>query len=57
MLGGVVPMRLLVADVTDTRIACAGGWEFDRATGAEIDDDLGWGPPPMATGSYLQPAK
>jgi hypothetical protein len=53
MLAGVVPMRLTVTEVTEDRIICGGGWEFDRATGAEIDDDLGWGPAYGATGSYL----
>lgn len=30
-------------------------WEFDPETGAEIDDDLGWGPPPKRTGSFIVP--
>lgn len=47
-----IEMKLRVTDVTEDRIIC-GAWEFDRATGAEIDDDLGWGPPPKMTGSYL----
>jgi hypothetical protein len=52
MLAGVVEMKLLVTDVTDTIIIC-GAWTFDRETGAEIDHDLGWGAPPMMTGSFL----
>jgi hypothetical protein len=43
---------LTVTEITSDRIICA-DWEFDRATGAEIDDVLDWGPPPKATGSYI----
>jgi hypothetical protein len=49
---GPIPMPLQVSRVTETRIHC-GPWEFDRATGAEIDEDLGWGP--ALTGSYIRP--
>jgi hypothetical protein len=55
LFGGTSPaasMELRVTKITEDRIIC-GGWEFDRATGAEIDDDLGWGPPPRETGSFL----
>lgn len=45
-------MELIVTHVTETEIHC-GDWVFDRRTGAEIDDDLDWGPPPKATGSFL----
>ena len=48
-----VPMPLKVTAVTDERIIC-GPWEFDRATGAEIDEDLGWGPD--GTGSFIVPS-
>lgn len=51
-LGGTIPMRLKITAITDDRIVC-GPWEFDRVTGAEIDDELDWGPPPKMTGSYL----
>lgn len=51
MLAGAVAMQLKVQAVTDTIIDC--GWTFDRKTGAEIDEDLDWGPPPKMTGSYL----
>jgi hypothetical protein len=52
-LGGMAePMRLRVTAVTEHRIIC-GPWEFDRATGAEIDDLLGWGPA-AATGSIIR---
>lgn len=29
------------------------GWKFDRATGVEEDEDLGWGVEHKHTGSYL----
>lgn len=45
------PMRLWVTAVTETRIIC-GPWEFNRETGAEIDEFLGWGP--ALTGSYIR---
>ena len=56
MLAGTLPMKLRVSNVTDQVITCS-DWEFDRATGAEIDDLLGWGPTPPMTGSYLDPSK
>jgi len=52
-------MELKVTDLTDTLIICGGdrnehsGWWFDRETGAEIDEELGWGPPPKSTGSFI----
>jgi hypothetical protein len=33
---------------------CVGGWEFDRETGAEVDEELGWGPGGV-TGLYIEP--
>ncbi len=36
-----IPMYLLVTEVTNDRIVC-GDWEFDRLTGHEIDEFLGW---------------
>jgi hypothetical protein len=56
MLGGTIPMKLSVSAITDRIITCS-AWQFDKATGAEIDEDLGWGPPPLMTGSYLDPSK
>jgi hypothetical protein len=54
-LGGLPqPMRLPVKQVRADRIVCLGGWEFDRKTGAEIDEDLGWGPDGV-TGSFIEP--
>ena len=55
-LAGIVPMKLRVTEVTDSVIVC-GAWSFDRATGAEIDEFLGWGPPPLSTGSVLNMAE
>jgi len=52
MLAGTIPMELTVTELTDDIITC-GAWTFCRHTGAEIDEDLGWGPPPLRTGSYL----
>jgi len=51
-LAGELRMSLTVTEVTHDRIIC-GDWEFDRMTGAEIDEVLGWGPPPKSTGSYI----
>lgn len=53
ILGGS-PMELTVTSVEGGVITC-GPWTFDQKTGAEIDDEIGWGPPPRATGSYLRP--
>lgn len=59
MIGGRIPMELLVTDVTDDLILCStpsgsvGGWTFDRATGVEVDELLKWGPKYGVTGSTL----
>jgi len=45
-----IPMPIQVTAVTEDRIIC-GGWQFDKRTGAEIDEFLGWGP--TLTGSYI----
>ena len=55
MLGGEIPMLLKVHLVTNDFILC-GPYKFDRKTGAEIDEDREWGPPPLMTGSFLAPA-
>ena len=52
-LAGELRLNLEVTEVTHDRIIC-GDWEFDRRTGAEIDDLLDWGPPPKRTGSYIR---
>lgn len=45
-------MWLTVTEVDETTIHC-NLWQFDRATGAEIDHDLQWGPQYGRTGSYI----
>ena len=49
--GGPI-MTLKVTKVDDTLIHC-GDWTFDRDTGAEIDEYLGW--TKYQTGTYLAP--
>ena len=44
-------MELKVTQITKDRIIC-GPWEFDRETGCEIDEYLGWNN--EITGSYLE---
>jgi hypothetical protein len=51
MLAGTIPIDLKVTELTDDLITTGGGWTFCRKTGAEIDEDLGWGP--QGTGSIL----
>ena len=53
MLAGVVEHPLRVTEVTEDEIICD-AWKFCIRTGAEIDEDLGWGPPPRMTGSFLR---
>lgn len=53
MLAGAIPMKLVVSEVTEDIITC-GDYTFDRKTGAEIDDELGWGPKYGYTGSYVK---
>lgn len=38
MLGFCIPCYLIVQEVTEDRIKC--GWEFDRNTGLEVDEDI-----------------
>jgi len=52
LIGGEVPMHLLVDAVSEDQIHC-GPWAFCRKTGAEIDEELGWGPAYGHTGSFL----
>jgi hypothetical protein len=56
MLAGTIPMALRVTEITVLSIIC-GDYTFDKVTGAEIDDYLNWGPPPLMTGSFLKPPK
>ncbi len=55
MLAGVSKMVLTVEsiDYEKNLIRTAGGWDFCRSCGAEIDADLGWGH--TGTGSFLVP--
>lgn len=48
-----VKMELKVTEVTDSRIIC-GPWEFDKLSGQEIDDELGWGPGTGRSGSFIK---
>lgn len=66
-LGGVVPMDLYVVKVDEKLIYAAVTeaidpekqpgevWTFDRATGLEEDEELGWGIAQGHTGSALDP--
>jgi molybdenum cofactor biosynthesis enzyme MoaA len=55
--GGDGPkMKLVITAITADAIIC-GAWLFDKKTGAEIDEDLGWGPPPLHTGSFIEVPK
>jgi hypothetical protein len=53
MVAGTIPSKLLVTKIEDGLIYC-GPWKFCAETGAEVDEELDWGPPPLATGSFLQ---
>lgn len=53
MLCGTMPDTLKVTKITEELIHC-GPWTFCPKTGAEIDEDLDWGPPPLSTGSFLK---
>jgi hypothetical protein len=56
---------MVIVKVTDNLVECnvtgedpslaeaLGAWTFDRMTGAEVDDYLHWGPPPLVTGSFI----
>jgi hypothetical protein len=51
MICGIMPMELKVTKVDDKLIHC-GDWTFDRVTGAEVDEELGW--TAHQTGSVLK---
>jgi len=56
LLAGTIPMDLRVTAVDARFIYCGpvgSGWKFDRSSGAEVDEELGWGPQFGTTGSYL----
>ena len=67
MLGGSMPMEVIVTIVNEDHIFCGSedgfikgteedGWKFNRANGAEIDEDLGWDGVTM-TGSVITEIK
>lgn len=57
-------MEMQVVKVTDDLIECGAvnkdgsieklGWTFDRETGVEEDEELGWGKKFGVTGTYLE---
>lgn len=47
------PMKLTVTAITDRLIVC-GDWTFDKMTGGEVDEYLGWDG--KYTGSYIRRA-
>ena len=49
--GGSI-MWLTVTEVDDDLIYC-NLWTFDRKTGAEVDDELQWGPEYGRSGSFI----
>ncbi len=51
MLAGEVPMDLKITEIDDKFIHC-GWWKFDKNTGAEIDEEIGWDN--QGTGSYIK---
>lgn len=53
MVAGMVLMQLTITAIEDDLVVC-GAWTFDRTTGAEVDDELGWGPAYAYTGSYIR---
>jgi hypothetical protein len=58
IIGGYA-MQLRVSAVDERFIYCGdprAGWKFARDTGIEVDEELGWGPPPALVGTYLVPA-
>src|ERR1041385_4195687 len=53
-LGGA-PMELRVTSVDEAFIYCGDpgiGWKFDRDSGVEVDEEIGWGPAFGIVGSY-----
>lgn len=48
-----IPMATVVTKVHEGLVWC-GPWTFDDKTGAEIDEDLGWGVDRGITGSVIE---
>jgi len=49
-------MELRVTSVDEAFIYCGDpgiGWKFDRDSGVEVDEEIGWGPAFGIVGSYL----
>lgn len=44
LLAGRIPTEITIKTVTEDRIISDCGWEFDRTTGFEIDEELGFSP-------------
>ena len=54
--GGIPMMQLKVSEIDDRFIHC-GPWKFDKLTGAEVDEELGWETGKdgtVRTGTYLK---
>lgn len=49
-IANVVKMDLTITKIDEKLIHC-GDWTFDRVTGAEIDEELGWNS--QFSGSYI----
>lgn len=49
---GGAELELKISKIDDRFIYC-GPWKFCKNTGAEVDEDLNWGPPPQHTGSFI----
>ena len=49
---GGAELELKITSIDDYFYHC-GPWKFDKKTGAEVDEELNWGPPPQHTGSYI----
>jgi hypothetical protein len=59
LIGGSIPMVLVVTRVDERFIYCGDegvGCKFDRESGFEVDEEIGWGPQFGLTGSFLVPA-
>lgn len=58
-LGGA-SIELFVSAVDQRFIHCGpvgAGWKFDRLSGIEVDEEIGWGPQFGRVGSYLTDAR
>jgi hypothetical protein len=54
LIGNVVTMQMVVTEVTSTRIICR-AYQFDKETGGEIDEELGWDGK-LRSGSRIEPS-